>query len=143
MATGFYDITDVIFCFGNWHGPRFKCGHLKNDEVYKQLTELESIVPPCGGCMQYYCHFILSCNPRKTHGEMKPQRTLYIVNKNPLYMGCPCGATRPTGQYNNSIDICAQQCFRNIESGKCVDPYMINIIGRRFFAKKYELTLGK
>lgn len=138
MAEGIYRLTDVVFCFGNLKGPRFQCGYLKNDEVFDYLTKLENFVPPLNRCMQYYCHFNLLLNPRKIRGTMNPQRTLHIINKNPLYMKCQCGATRPTSLDYDALYPCAQQCFTNIETGKCVDPFVVENIGRVFFAKKYE-----
>ena len=138
MAEGIYNLTDVIFCFGGWTGPRMQCGFLRNEDVYEQLNQMEMTVPPRGGCMQYYCHFILALNPRKIHDDMKRQRTLYVVNKNPFYMKCPCGATRPTVLDDSMTKTkTAEQCFHNIECGKCIDPYIIEVIGKRFFADKY------
>ena len=29
-------------------------------------------------------------------------------------------------------------CFKNIESGKCIDPFMIEHVGKKFFAEKYQ-----
>ena len=137
MAEGIYNLTDVIFCFGHLKGPHFQCGYLKNDEVFDYLTKLENFVPPLNRCMQYYCHFNLMLNPRKIHGIMKPQRTLYIINKNPLYMKCQCGATCPTSLDYDTLAPCAKQCFANIETGKCPDQFVIKNIGEVFFKDKY------
>ena len=141
MAEGIYNLTDVIFCFENWCGPRLKCGHIRNQDVFEYMEKLENFVPPQNRCMQYYCYFILTMNPRKIHETMKPQRSLYIINKNPFYMKCQCGATC-VGQYHGNrekyMKNCADQCFQNIESGKCKDPFVIENIGKVFFANEYK-----
>ena len=141
MAEGIYNLTDVNFCFENWHGPRLKCGYLRNKDVFEYLEKLENFVPPKDRCMQYYCHFVLSLNPRKMHETMKPQRSLCIVNKNPLYMKCPCGAAciaQFSGLRREHMEECAKQCFHNIEIGKCKDPFVIENIGKVFFEEKYK-----
>ena len=144
MAEGVYNLTDVWFCFGSdhdWNYPHFKCGYLKNEELYEYLNQIENFVPPLNRCMQYYCHFVLRLNPRKIHETMKPQRSLYIVNKNPLYMKCPCG-TACVKQYTKyrekHLESCAKQCFHNIECGNCKDPFIVENIGKVFFANKYK-----
>lgn len=137
MANGIYNLTDVVFLFGDWHGPRLKCGWLKNDEVYAYLDKLNSFVPPKERCMQYHCYFALSSHPFKIHEVMRLEQSLYIVNKNPRYMKCPCGAMCP-GQLRYKIDKCAEQCFENIEQGKCQEAFIIENIGKVFFANKYK-----
>ena len=141
MAEGIYNLTDVNFSFGKPFGPRMKCGFLRNKDVFEYLEKLENFVPPLNRCMQYYCYFTLRMNPRKMHDGMKPQRSLYIVNKNPLYMKCQCGATciaQFSGMREDHMDECAKQCFRNIENGKCKDPFVVENIGKVFFEKKYK-----
>ena len=138
---GVYNLTDVNFCFGHEYGPRFKCGYIRNQDLFEYLEKLESFVPPLNRCMQYYCHFILRLNPRKMHETIKPQRSLYIVNKNPLYMKCQCGAIcvgQCPGNREDYMEHCANQCFRNIENGKCKDPFIVENIGKVFFANKYK-----
>ena len=36
------------------------------------------------------------------------------------------------------MEECAKQCFHNIESGKCEDPFVIENIGKVFFEEKYK-----
>ena len=137
MANEIYNLTDVVFCFGDWCGPRLKCGYLKNEEVYAYLDKINSFVPPKSRCMQYHCYSLLSSHPRKIHDVMRLEQSLYIVNKNPRYMKCPCGAICP-GQTLNKLDDCAKQCMENIEQGKCQEKFVIENIGRVFFAKQYQ-----
>jgi hypothetical protein len=137
LANGIYNLTDVFFCFSDWCGARLKCGYLKNDEVYEYLDKLNSFVPPKERCMQYHCHSILSSHPFKIHDVMRLEQTLYIVNKNPRYMKCPCGAIRP-GQIMENIEQCTKQCMHNIESGKCKEAFIVENIGKVFFAGKYK-----
>ena len=137
MANGIYNLTDVVFCFGDWRGPRLKCGFLKNDEVYDYLDKINSFVPPRDRCMQYHCYSTLSSHPFKIHETMRLEQSLYIINKNPRYMKCHCGAICP-GQTLKNLDQCAEQCMRNIEQGKCKDEFIVENIGKVFFANKYQ-----
>ena len=141
MAEGIYNLTDVTFCFGGFLGPKLTCGYLKNEELLEYINKIENFVPPVNRCMQYYCNFVLTLNPRKVRDTMKHQRSLYIINKNPLYMKCQCGAPCAADCIENRekhIEHCANQCFRNIEQGKCQDPFIVENIGKVFFASKYK-----
>ena len=33
-----------------------------------------------------------------------------------------------------------RDCFANIQNGRCTDEFMINVIGKKFFARKYTNT---
>ena len=137
---GIYNLTDVTFCYGGFLGPKLKCGYIKNEELLEYIDKIENFVPPANRCMQYYCNFYLALNPRKIHNTMKHQRSLYVINKNPLYMKCPCGAecaANCTTNREEHTKRCANQCFCNIEQGKCQDPFIVENIGKVFFAHKY------
>ncbi len=137
MANGIYNLTEVVFCFGDWAGPCLSCGYLRNDDVYEYMKNVKSFVPSRTDCIQSCCDSVLSSNMVRIHDGVRTQRSLYIVNKNPGDMKCPCGAVC-AGQKSDNLAERAKQCMKNIESGKCKEKFIIENIGKVFFADKYQ-----
>ena len=107
------------------------CGFMSKDQITKYLNELaqkEEI--PEESCLYdvsarfhaYQSHDVSLVRNRtnETISREKDSGGLYIQIRRVNCSKCPY-----------------QDCFENIQNGKCIDPFAIDIIGKKFFAKKY------
>ncbi len=138
---GVYNLTDVKFRIGNWSlvlgAPMgLNCGYIRNKDIHEYLERLQNFTLPKG----HNCDFVLFSKPCNVNGATECERTLLIENKS-FQQICPCGNNslrQCTGMRKARIDRCAKQCYKNIKCGKCKDPFVIENIGKIFFADKYK-----
>ena len=123
--------TEIYFCFGNDNmltGTRLRVGKLLHEKVNEYLEKLKNFMPTKDRCLYSHCYFVLHSHPFKAHEQMKLDQTLYIIVTSPSLTKYSCGAK------------CGKECLKNIESGKCIDPFVRGYIGKKFYAGTYMLT---
>ena len=123
--------TEVWLCFGtqNIHsGTRIWVGKLSNDDARSYLDELNAFMPQPGACMRYHFYFVLDSRPFKVKDKMWLKQTLFIVPVNvyPENVKFLCGATDGRG------------CLGNVMCGKCLDLFVRENIGKKFYEKNYS-----
>lgn len=122
-----YKYTTVWFCFGKERtAPRTEMGRMLHKNAYEYLDRLKTFVPPKGRCMRYHYHFILNSHSFKIHDKMEIQQSLYIVATNTKYVKYMCGAQN------------GEECLQAIKCGKCVDPFVSEYVGKRFWPGYYN-----
>ncbi len=133
-----YTSTEVWLSFDEpVKGKRFMCGYIPHSQVVDYVNKAGHFVPPKGHCMPHHVYFDMHIHPFKIHDKMRVRQCLYIVVKNSRYMNCPCGAMCPKKNLTH-IDECLDQCIANIQNGKCKDAFVIENIGKLFYAHKYK-----
>lgn len=123
--------TEVYFCFGNDNmltGTRLRLGKIPHNRVNEYLDKLKTFMPTADRCLLSHCYFVLHSHPFKAHEQVKLDQTLYIIVTNPGRTKYSCGAG------------CPNKCLKNIESGKCVDPFVREYMGKKFYAGTYMLA---
>ena len=123
--------TEVYFCFdgkGMSSKEKIWLGVLSNEAARSYLDDLNAFMPQPGACMRYHFHFILDSRPFKANNQMWLKQTLFIVPVNvyPENVKFLCGATN------------GRQCLGNVMCGKCLDPFVRENIGKKFYEKNYS-----
>ena len=127
------NVTDATDGWGCCDVNTLNCGHMTLNDIKKHLNDIAHISRiPQTSCL-YNMH-----------------ARLFTINGIDVKLARP-GSPSATGKTtNNSVHIdisvkikngckCSNgSCFQNISAGKCTDDFMINIIGKRFFADKYK-----
>ena len=109
-------ITNIVF--GYTPGSIMYCGCLPNDKVYEYLEQLKNTVPVSLKCSYY--GFNLRIYPYSN----SPQ---YLrIDANPYVLNPLCKIRSEKG------------CIRKIKKGTCKNPFIIENIGKIFFADKYK-----
>lgn len=123
--------TKVYFCFDGkamFSKEKVWLGVLSNEAARSYLDDLNAFMPQPGACMRYHFHFILDSRPFKANNQMWLKQTLFIlpVNVYPENVKFLCGATN------------GRQCLGNVMCGKCLDPFVRENIGKKFYEKNYS-----
>lgn len=106
----------------------FTCCCIPNDKIYNYIEKLKAGFETEPMCASYRLSFWIRNLSIKT-GKLFDQRLYIDINHfNPDALLC--------GAKNH------KQCAHNIKCGKCKDAFMIQNIGKVFFANKYK-TKGK
>lgn len=108
------------------------CGHMSIDEVNKTYNEICDITNT-----ESKCTYIKSATIETTSIEIKNFNS--VKNRN-FYK-----FTITLGNFLNTVPCCdilhsKGDCLKCIASGKCTDEFVINSIGKKFFANKYQKT---
>jgi len=130
-----YDvILNYSACAGASNGgvEPLHCGSMTMEQIKQYLQELAA--------KKTISHY--SCpNHLTAHFENKESLSVYLSH----HYDCPNTPSAETkGQMNlyitnNSESKCSyHDCFNNIKNGKCIDPFVIENIGKKFFADKYK-----
>ena len=129
-----HNVQLIDVTYGHAHplasGSMF-CGTKTQKEIEKFIRDLSAkkILPKDTCIYQIYAHF---------HNTEKIDA--YLLH-NISNMDTPCK------EHDSSLEICihkqeqkcsSKDCFYNIQNGKCVDPFVIDTIGKKFFANKYN-----
>ena len=128
-----YDVRLDFSCFGSGSGMEpLDCGSLTIEEIEQYLQELatKKMVAKDSCAHHLTASFetkeslkvFLARNyqcPNAPYKESMGRLNLYMTNMN--NSKCP-----------------DRDCFNNIRSGKCTDAFVIETIGKKFFADKYK-----
>jgi len=110
------------------------CGSLTKQQIKQYLQEL---------ARQKQMSFYSCPNHFTAHFENKESLSVYLSH---MYT-CPDAPREESkGQLNlymtnhsNDTSKCSyRDCFNNIKNGKCTDAFIIENIGKKFFADKYQ-----
>jgi len=116
-----YSKTEVVFYISGI--VRLTCGHLPNDQVYGYMDKSKADAKNTDLCAAY--GFALLSEPCLIPSGTVTRQTLNITaNRFSLKPLCKVRTTN--------------SCIRNIKNGKCKDPFVIENIGKVFFADKYK-----
>ena len=115
-----YTKTEVKFYY---IGYPMTCGEIPNDQVYEYLEKLKNNANKTNQCTHY--SFALDSDVHLTPAGNITVQSLKIC-ANPYSLAPFCRIRTKTG------------CLRNIKSGKCRDPFIVENIGKVFFADKYQ-----
>ena len=116
-----YSKTEVKFFIPG--GVPHACGHIPNDKVYEYLEKFKAEEGIHKQCNSYRISFWIRGVMTK-HGKAFDQAIYIDVNNTD--MNSLCNAQN------------RKKCLRNIKSGKCKDKFVIENIGKVFFADKYK-----
>ena len=128
-----YDVMLDYSCFGSGSSiePLY-CGSLTIEQIENYLRELTT-------------------KKMIARDSCAHHLTANFVNKESLSVFLARGCQCPDAPYKESVgrlnlymtnmNNCKcpyRDCFNNIRAGKCVDPFVIDTIGKKFFANKYN-----
>ena len=115
-----YSKTEVKFYY---IGYPMTCGKIPNDKAYEYLDKLKASANKTKQCTHY--SFSLPCQVYVIPGGTVTVQSLHIY-ANQFSLVPLCRVRTKAG------------CLRNIKSGKCRDPFIVENIGKVFFADKYQ-----
>jgi len=115
-----YSKTEVKFCHID---ASMTCGSIPNDKAYEYLDKLKASANKTKQCTYY--SFSLPCQVYVIPGGTVTVQSLHIYATQFLL--------KPLCRVRTKVG-----CLRNIKSGKCRDPFVVENIGKVFFADKYN-----
>ncbi len=121
--------TDVALIQG-WGKKRLALGQMSWDEAKAYQTELTAPLPKdsCFDTLMTELHAEVRITGKNMRCAPKPCK---------LWEYTPVTKLQIELSFYRSKCITPHECFDNIKSGKCTDPYAIEHIGKKFFADKY------
>ena len=122
---------ELIDFMGTWlRGKKpLYCGTLSQRDLKRYLNYLHKIKGiPQGSCIENLdaCFFNsgkVAVSQTEQHDLQYWHNALHLELRYKPEQECKCKR---------------DECFKNIEAGKCTDPFMIEHICKKFFAEKYE-----
>ena len=116
--------TDIAFGIDDYSAPE-TINHWSEAQVDKYLTKMRDIEFNSKCLCQIVFHYDL----------VKGQRTYKKLN---LELAPISYYTKPEcGEQKTDWRAFSEQCLNNIKSGKCIDPFVVEHVGKVYFADKY------
>jgi len=128
-----YDVILKYGYFGSGSNiDSLNCGSLAEYKITQYLHELTTTkIIPDDSCVRYLSAKFVN----KYSAEVSLSRNYQCPNapreaKSGDFVVCMTNM--------NNCKCCERDCFNNIKNGKCTDPFVIENIGKKFFADKYK-----
>ena len=127
-------ITETNEGWGYSDIKRLYCPEMSVRQIQKYLRGLENVGKiPGDSCV--YC-----INAQFVHSDSEAISLSRNQLRQPQLSERASGELQITIQRTNGKKCHSQNCFANIQNGKCIDKFMIDVIGKKFFAEKYKNT---
>lgn len=122
------DLMNNISGWGYSDTIHLHCASWSTEQIEKYLNELSTIT----NIPQESCFHDLNAHFNTCHDIKVIMNTLSTATKD-----ISTGGLIINIRFRNGHKCPRENCFKNIQSGKCTDKFVIDNIGKQFFANKY------
>lgn len=129
----YVQLVDTTYGYGqSGNSEPIQCGSLTQEEIETYIKQLSANkVLPMGTCVHHMSARFYNTDKVYTYLVQDQPNTGVPSEEHNSWFEIGIGNT--AGQKCSKYD-----CFNNIKHGKCTDPFVIETIGKKFFADKYN-----